>query len=266
MGFGAEIPGVFPVPMVRFLPQDDLEFPIRTHCFLPRALVSGFLAAGWLLLVPAHSQEGAVAPAEIFARMQKLADSGTPDEFRCKLSSPLVDAQLNSIPRDKVVFGTFPRAEMIFKKGMGFRLMVRNVDDYYTRKLGIFEDILEKSGLLVTLGRRNNWALFNRQYELSDLGADGAGGRKVKVREREGLPGDYGIYFLTADGTMTRSEYYEENKLKAQMNLAYQTVGKSQMISTLTLVVPGDKVLANLAVRFSDYAFDGVPLAEFRGR
>lgn len=252
--------------MVRFLGPTNLEFPIRPLSRRPLALLAGIFSLGWFLTTPAFSQEGPVSPAEIFARMQKLADSTTPDEFRCKLTSPLVDAQLNSVPRDKVVFGTFPRAEMIFKKGMGFRLMVRNVDDYYTRKLGIFEDILEKSGLLVTLGRRNNWALFSRQYELTDMGADGTGGRKVKVREREGLPGDFGIYFLTADGAMARSEYYEENKLKAQMTLAYQAVGKSQMISTLTLVVPGDKVLANLAVRFSDYAFDGVPLAEFRGR
>lgn len=240
----------------------DKEFPIRSrHTILILSAIA--MLSIWK---PLSGQEGGNTPAEIYGRMQAVADGTTPQEFRCKLLSPLVDAQLGSIPRDKVVFGTFPRAEMIFKKGLGFRLMVRNVDDYYVRKLGIFEDVLEKSGLLVTQGRRNTWALFSRQYELTDLGADGNGGRRVRVREREGLPGDYGIYTLGPDWTMTRTEYYEENKLRATMTLTWQPVGKFQVLSLMSLQVPGDKLLANLAIRFADYQFDGLSLAEFRGR
>ncbi|MBN8215294.1 MAG: hypothetical protein J0L75_01570 [Spirochaetes bacterium] len=206
-----------------------------------------------------------MTPAELFNALQQAADRNTPEHLRCRIVSPLVDAQIRQIPRDKIEFNAVPYAELLFKKGVGFRLMVRHVDDYYVRKLGIFEDILEQSGLFVGVGRRNTWALFSRAWEISELPEEG-GLRRIKVRERDGLPGDYGIYYLSADWTLQKSEFFEGNQIRATLALSWQKLGEVSVVSTLALSVREDKRLTNLSVRFTDFKFDPLNAAEFRGR
>jgi hypothetical protein len=204
--------------------------------------------------------------SELFGALQEAADRNTPEHLRCRIASPLVDAQIRQIPKDKIEFNATPYAELLFKKGVGFRLMVRHVDDYYVRKLGIFEDILEQSGLFVGVGRRNTWALFTRAWDLSELPPDEAGLRRLKVRERDGIPGDYGIYFMSQDWVLQKSEFYEGNKVRATLALTWQKLGAVQVVSALALAVREDKNLSSLSVRFTDFKFEPLNAAEFRGR
>lgn len=203
---------------------------------------------------------------EVFEAVQAAADKATPESLRCKVVSSLVDAQLRQVPKDKIVYGQIPFVEMLFKKGYGFRLMVRNVDDYFVRLLGIYEPILAQSGLFMTLDKRNTFAAFSKFYEFSWQAGDEAFPNKVKVRERDSLPGDYGVYYYDKDWYLQKSEYFEANQLKATLKLGYLASGAYNLVSTFDLIVLNQKNLSSLSGKLYDFSFETQNAASFKGR
>ncbi len=220
-----------------------------------------------LLLIGLNSfyLSGGQKPSEIYSNIQTALDQRIPESFKAKITSPLVDAQFKQIPKDKITFGTQPYAELIFRKGVGVRLMVRNVDDYFSRLLSIYEEMLGQAGFMLTQGKTRDFATFNKKYELSFSTNNGTE-TVLKIKERDALPGDYGLYYFDSDWNLTHSDYFEANVMKAQLKMKMEIQGKYFLPTEWNLLAFEQKQFRTLTVTLSDFVFNSVAASEFRGR
>ena len=210
-----------------------------------------------ILFLFSHFLNGKNLPTtkEIFNNMRSANQKTVPSHFSATLSSKLVDAQIKRIPKDKIDFGKKPIVKFIFREGHGFRIVIEHVDDYYKNMFALYEEDLVKSGLYLVTGNKNTYSEFIGHYKLYWLKASKTFPHRLKIIEKDALPGDYSIFFIREDWQIKKSDYYENNKKVAEVIYHYLNLSNYTVISNLTLNMIKKKGKNKIEFNFENYDF-----------
>ena len=216
----------------------------------------GILLLGWM------GAESLPNPREIFHNLQSKWGERTPTQFLARVDSPLIKSQLKRIPRDRIEFGEKPYVIFVFKKGVGFRILIRHVDEYHQAMFSLYEDILYRAGLFATIGEKNTYAKFIGDYRLYWLRGTKAYPRRLKIVEKDALPGDHGIFSCDSNWIVQYSEYYEEEKKVAAVDIRYQQINQYELPKTLNVQLFEEKK-RRFSLHLSDFDFSPQAVKEY---
>ena len=211
----------------------------------------------WLVALP--------TPKEIFENLKEAWDKKTPTHLSAVVSSKLINAQLKRIPKDKITFGKKPYVQFIFKKGLGFRILIKNVDQYYEHMLSLYEEMISKSGLFVTIDKSNTYPKFIGQFKLYWLKGTSNFPNRIKIVEKDALPGDYGIFYLDDKWNILKSEYYEEKKKVGSLQIEYSDFKSYRLIKKLVLQFEDAGKKETVDFVFDSYDEKAIPTKLFQG-
>ncbi len=154
-----------------------------------------------------------------------------PKQFRATVDSLLVTKQLETIPRDKVIFGKRPYVQLLFKEKLPLKLKVKNVESYYKDFFEVYEAILIRSGFFFGVNQFYTAASFLKAYRLVWDAAQ----KRVQIFEREELPGDYGFFYVDESFKIIRSEFFENNKKIGEIKFVHKKIKEFVVIDTLSI-------------------------------
>ena len=174
---------------------------------------------------------------EIYTSIKTRNDQLTPDSYKADLQSPLINAQLKNLPKESRIFGKTPYVTFEFKKKEKTRLHIENVENYQSSFFSIYEDILLRSGMLLGLYKWNEYEKFIKEHQIFlTINPDKKKYvYKVKIEEKEALPGDYGEYYFSKDWDLLFSKYFINNKLSAEIDFFYTWQGNYRFVKKLKI-------------------------------
>ena len=192
---------------------------------------SNLLSFYFILLYSNTSEKTSSFPStrEIYTSIQKRNNQLTPNNYSAILESPLIDAQLKNIPAESRIFGKKPYVIFQFKKNQVPILTIKNIASYQASFFSIYEDILLRSGMLLGIGKWFEYKKFIKEHQIfltinnsENQNEKNTYHYKVKVEEKEGLPGDYGEYYFSKDWDLLFSKYFVNKKLSAEVRFFYR--------------------------------------------
>ena len=192
---------------------------------------------------------------EIFNNLQRANQKTVPPHFSATLSSKLVTAQIKRIPKNKINFNKKPIVKFVFKEGYGFRIVIEHVDDYYKNMFALYEEDLVRSGLYLATGDKNTYSKFIGSYKLYWLKKSKDFPYRLKIIEKDALPGDYSVFYVKENWQIKKSDYYEDNKKIAELIYHYFALSNYTVISKLTLKIFKKKAINKVEFNFEDYDF-----------
>ena len=126
-----------------------------------------------------------------------------------------------------------------------------------------YEDTLSKSGLFFAMGRYNTYSAFIKRYKMYWLKPEDFK-YKIKIVEKEALPGDYAVFYFNGDWILLKSEYYENNKVVATADLEYEKIKSYLLPVELGIEIHNRKGIDNVSFSFTDFSFKKLSPSLFR--
>ena len=192
---------------------------------------------------------------EIYGLIKSEHQKIFPKQFRATVDSLLVIKQLETIPRDKVIFGKKPYVELLFKENLPLKLKVRNVESYYKDFFEVYETILIRSGFFFGVNQYYRAASFLKAYRL----VWDATQKRVQIFEREGLPGDYGFFYVDEGFKIIGSEFFENNKKVGEVKFIHKKIKDFVVIDALSIWFLKDKtskkIIFDVKLSHFDFSF-----------
>ncbi|MFC1503887.1 hypothetical protein ACFL6D_00565 [Spirochaetota bacterium] len=183
----------------------------------------------------------------------------TPASFHAELEGVLIKKQLQTIPKNMVLFGKKPYAAFYFKKGFDPRIIVLHVEDFYKNMLSVYEELISDTGIFWGIKSIPAYRAHLREYDhyLFKKPDDRTG---IKIVEREGLPGDYAVFTADKAGKIVSSKYFQNNKEQMECSISYESVATYLLPSSIELTfLNEDFSYKKMTINFVRYKIAPLP-------
>lgn len=152
--------------------------------------------------------------ATVFEKIKAGNEKDLGKKIEARLESSLLSLQLKNIPKEMVEFGKKPELYLIFHRGKKPELVLKNVSPFYNSFFSPYEEILQKSGLFLGVDNHRTLESFSKEFTIEKIEKT-TNDIKAMVKEKDGLEGDYAIFYYDDDYRLKHADFYEANELTA---------------------------------------------------
>lgn len=190
---------------------------------------------------------------DFFKQLKDKHAHQLPNFFKVELESSVVSLQFKVIPKEMILFKETPRLFLLFKKKNHPILILEGVLEYYVNYFAPYESIIQNTGIFFGIDYYDNYQKFSKEFDFKVIEIQG--GFKAKVREKEGLRGDYAEYLFNKDLVLNKVIFYKKKIKHGESKIFYRkfkqwTIPKKIIISFVKPEIGG---LKEFSIHFKDY-------------
>ena len=201
---------------------------------------------------------------EIYNKIKKANEIYLPVEFSAKIDGLLIDLQMRNIPEDMIEFQKEPELYFYFKQGFLPKLLLKNVLPYYENFFSPFEKMIIQSGLFLGIDNYNSYKKFAKEYSFKLVFFDETG-YQIRVIEKEGLNGDFGIYHFGLNWRIKKVVLFEERKQSLEIFFFYKKYKKYQLPKRLLVkLAESSEGPKEFFIDFSEYKLEKLKQEMFK--
>lgn len=173
-------------------------------------------------------------PKIFFNKIQKKNQQILPEFFKVLIESSVIDLQKETFPPEMLEFNKQPNLYLLFKKGYSPILHLEGVLEYYANYFAPYEKVIQNTGIFLGVDNYNSFKKFSKEFLIRSYTT--SYGYRFKVREREGLSGDYGEYFYNRELELSRINFYKDGKLHGTMKVFYKKINDSKSVPSKAVI------------------------------
>lgn len=128
-----------------------------------------------------------------------------------------------------IEFGKKPELHLIFHQGKKPELVLKNVSPFYNSFFSPYEEILQKSGLFLGVDNHRTLKSFSEEFIIEKVEKT-TNDIKATVKEKDGLEGDYAIFYYDEDYELKHADFYEANELTAIASFFFKKADNNRKV------------------------------------
>lgn len=166
---------------------------------------------------------------KVFEKIRINNERDLGKKIEARLDSSLLSLQLKNIPKEMIEFGKKPELYLIFHQGKKPKLALKNVSPFYSSFFSPYEEILQKSGLFLGVDNHRTLESFSKEFIIEKIEKT-TNDIKATVKGKDGLEGDYAIFYYDDDYQLKHADFYEANELTAIASFFFKKADNNKRV------------------------------------